>query len=181
MNVRPQHAILSSRWLHGLQATPTRVALPLAVVAVSVTCGRVGWSPTLPGFAALTAGLTIAGVSDTSSRRLPKKVVYPTFLFLLAALTAAAGFDDRWAQLGEAGAAAAVLFTVFASLHLASPKALAFGDVRLALPVGLGLGWYGPSAALLTARRIDRTATVPLGTYLAAGAVLTIWALGSPA
>lgn len=166
-------------------------------VAVAVTAVRL-WSPTLPAFESLAAGLAIAGVCDARSRRLPKRIIYPTWLALLAGLTLAAGLQGVWTPLARAAASGLVLFALFAAVNLASPKALAFGDVRLALPVGTALGWYGAdimvvgvgvgmllagvaTAVLLALGRTERNAGVPLGSYLAVATLVTIWTIGSAA
>jgi leader peptidase (prepilin peptidase)/N-methyltransferase len=73
---------------------------------------------------------------------------------------------------------------------------MAFGDVRLALLIGIGLGWLGAGTALLgfflgfllgavigigliLTKRISRKAPVPFGVFLAAGAALAIY-VGEP-
>jgi leader peptidase (prepilin peptidase) / N-methyltransferase len=163
--------------------------------AVVVSCVRLWWSPTLPAFGSVAVGLAIAGVRDARTRRLPKRVVYPTWLALLAGLTLAAGLQGVWAPLARATVAGLALCAVFAGINLISPKALAFGDVRFALPIGSALGWYGArvtvvgvglgfllagaaTSVLLALARTERNAGVPLGGYLAVATLATIWALG---
>jgi leader peptidase (prepilin peptidase)/N-methyltransferase len=46
-------------------------------------------------------------------------------------------------------AAGGGLFVVFALVTLVAPKAMAFGDVRLAGVVGSALGWWGLGRSLL--------------------------------
>jgi leader peptidase (prepilin peptidase)/N-methyltransferase len=179
---------------------PGDQALAAAAVtaAVAVTCVRLWRSPTLPAYGLLAAGLAMAGVLDARTRRLPKRLVYPTWLALLAGLTIAAAVQGSWRPLAHAAVAGAVLFAVFAAVNLSSPKALGFGDGRLALPVGTALGWYGTgvtivgvglgfilagvaTAVLLALGRTARNAAVPLGSYLGVAALLTIWTLGAAA
>ena len=122
-------------------------------------------------------------------RLLPKRIVYPTWLLGSLGLLAVAATLGLWASLRDAGVATVALFTFFLLLHLASRgSAFAFGDVRLALPVGTTLGWFGlqtvllglliqslTAAAIATAvsfRTRRRDAQVPLGTFLALGTVI---------
>jgi leader peptidase (prepilin peptidase) / N-methyltransferase len=176
-----------------------RVLTAAAVTAaVAVTCVRLWRSPTLPAYGLLAAGLATAGVLDARTRRLPKRLVYPTWLALLAGLAIAAAVQGSWRPFAHAVVAGAVLFAVFAAINLSSPKALGFGDVRFALPVGTALGWYGTgvtivgvglgfilagaaTVVLLALGRTARSAGVPLGSYLAVTALLTIWILGAAA
>jgi leader peptidase (prepilin peptidase)/N-methyltransferase len=112
---------------------------------------------------------------------------------LLTVASLAAGEPERlwWAAAGAAGA-----LVFFLALHVASPRAMGFGDVRLAALIGLYLGWLGLRevpvglflgflfgavvgvAALLIGRAARRT-QVPFGPFLAAGALLTVMA-GQP-
>jgi leader peptidase (prepilin peptidase)/N-methyltransferase len=103
----------------------------------------------------------------------------------------AAAALGRWTALRDAGVTAVALFTLFLLLHLVSRgSAFAFGDVRLALPVGTTLGWFGvqtvlagllissvTAAALAMAvflRTRRRDGQVPLGTFLALGTVVAV-------
>jgi leader peptidase (prepilin peptidase) / N-methyltransferase len=171
------------------------LATAAVTAAVAVTCVRLWWSATLPAFGSLAVGLAIAGVSDARTRRLPKRVVYPTWLALLAGLTLAADLQGVWTPLAHATLSGLALSALFAATNLASRKALAFGDVRLGLPIGTALGWYGArvtlvglglgfllagaaTSVLLALARTERNAGVPLGGYLAVATLATIWALG---
>ena len=85
-----------------------------------------------------------------------------------------------------------MLFAVFAVLHLVAPSAIAFGDARLAGPVGTALGGWGGSTVivglttgfvaavasliLIAGGRLEAQRSVPLGIYLGAGAGIVVWA-----
>lgn len=86
-----------------------------------------------------------------------------------------------------------MLFAVFAVLHLVAPSAIAFGDARLAGPVGTALGCWGGSTViaglttgfvaaavvsliLIAGGRLEAQRSVPLGIYLGAGAGIVVWA-----
>lgn len=152
---------------------------------------RFGWSWSLPGEWAFVAGLVALSACDLDQLILPKRIVYPTGLLVLAGLFLAAAVQGGWHRMGVAAACAAVELVVLYSIHLLSPRAMGFGDVRLAPVIGLALGWLGVRHAvvgffvanlvgavvgllLLAAGRATRKTAVPYGVFLAAGAVLTI-------
>ena len=167
------------------------VAAGAAIVTVAAVAIRVRPLEVLPAILVLCTGLSVAGTCDALWRLLPKRVVYPTWLVGSVGLLAAAATLGQWAALRDAGITTAALFTFFLLLHLASRgSAFAFGDVRLALPVGTTLGWFGlqtvlagllissvtaailAMAVLLRTRRRD--AQVPLGTFLALGTIVAV-------
>jgi leader peptidase (prepilin peptidase) / N-methyltransferase len=176
------------------QPSPVRRQAVAVTVAVCVLTGlRVGTTWPLAAFLALFVGLGVAGLCDLHWRLLPKRIVYPTWAAGLVGLTVAAAATGRWSALATAAISGAALFAIFAALHLAAPSSMAFGDVRLAGPVGTALGWWGASTVvvgvaagfvtaaavsviLLGLGRLDRRGSVPLGTYLGVGTALAVWA-----
>jgi leader peptidase (prepilin peptidase)/N-methyltransferase len=78
-------------------------------------------------------------------------------------------------------------------MNFASPRALGFGDVRLAAMLGLGLGWLGwryvvlgffsanligaaIGMTLIATKRMSRNQQVPYGVFLAMGTAFAIFA-----
>ncbi|HYA44511.1 MAG TPA: prepilin peptidase [Acidimicrobiales bacterium] len=157
---------------------------------------RFGLSWTAGAEAVLAAGLVALGFIDLDHMLLPRKVVYTTLALVGALLLAGAAASGDWHRLLIAAACGAVAWTLFFAINYVSPRALGFGDVRLALLIGLGLGWVGWAYAflgfvvaavlgsvvgvsLMAAGRASRRTPVPFGTFLAAGAMLSALA-GSP-
>ncbi|MGC8626860.1 MAG: prepilin peptidase [Acidimicrobiales bacterium] len=157
---------------------------------------RFGLSWTAVGEAVLMAGLVALAFIDLEHMLLPKKVVYVTLALVGAALLAGAASSSQWHRFVIAVVSALVAWGVFFTINFVSPKALGFGDVRLALLIGFGLGWLGAAYAFLgfvlasvlgsvvglsmiAAGRAGRRTAVPFGTFLGAGAVLAAL-LGSP-
>ena len=97
---------------------------------------------------------------------------------------------------GRAAIGGAAAFVAFLAVHLAVPRGMGFGDVRLAGVVGFATGWLGLGHAFVgffTAFVLGawsgswpwrssgggRKTRIPFGPFLAAGAVVTVlW--GSP-
>jgi leader peptidase (prepilin peptidase)/N-methyltransferase len=117
-----------------------------AVVCVAVAwvhAGRGGvvvWLVLVPLCVALA-------VVDCAELRLPDAVTLPMAAFTAGALGVVAHVEGgRWpaALLG-----AAALSGGFLMIHLFDPAQLGFGDVKLALTVGLVTGWHSWTALLL--------------------------------
>ena len=193
-------ALVASPPVSSGASAPTRVRATnsswqptaVTVAACTLTGLRVGLHWELPAMLVFTFGLGVLAMSDVYWRALPKRIVYATWAGGLAGLALAAGLEDRWSDFVTSAVTGVAFFVVLAALHLAVPSSLAFGDARVAGPVGTSLGWWGAatvllgfvvgfvlaglvSLALMGAGRLDRRASVPLGAFLAAGAAVTIW------
>jgi leader peptidase (prepilin peptidase) / N-methyltransferase len=153
---------------------------------------RFGFDWALPAFLALLAGLLALACTDLEHFLLPKRIVYPLLAIVIGLLVFAAAASGDWHKLATAFASGAVAFAAFFTLNFINPRWLAFGDVRLAAVIGVGLGWLGPGTALLgfflgfllgavigvgliLAKRIGRQSPIPFGVFLAAGAALAIY------
>ncbi len=102
---------------------------------------RFGWGwQSLPPLVSVGA-LLVLSVVDLHSYRLPDRLVFWSLgLSVLAMLPGAAAVSD----LGVVGHGILGMFVYFGLLlvvHLISPRGLGFGDVKLALLLGLHLGW----------------------------------------
>jgi leader peptidase (prepilin peptidase)/N-methyltransferase len=157
---------------------------------------RFGVSWTGVGEAALAGGLVALAFIDLDHLLLPRKVVYATLTIVAVVLVAGTVSGDQWHRLLIAAISAVVPWAVFFAINFIAPKALGFGDVRLALLIGFGLGWLGAAYAflgfilasvlgslvgvtLIALGKAGRRTQVPFGTFLAAGAVLSVLA-GAP-
>lgn len=93
---------------------------------------------------ALTAVTTIAlAAIDFRHMRLPTPLVYLTLGVTALAVLADAAVSGEWAALTRAAIGAAVLGGTYFVLWFVYPRGLGFGDVRLAVPLGLLLGYLG--------------------------------------
>ncbi len=154
---------------------------------------RLGFNWDLAAFLVLLAGLLALACIDLERLILPKSIVYVTFALVAGLLFLDAAVTGQWKELLVAALCSAAWFTLFFLMNLASPRILGFGDVRLALVLGFGLGWLGwryvvlaffasnliglvISVALLAGKKMRRDQPVPFGVFLAMGTALALFA-----
>ncbi len=166
---------------------------------VAVLCGalfggmaaRFEGSWALPAYLVLTAALVALSCIDLEHYILPNRIVYPLAGVMAVLLAFASLADGDVDALGRALVAALVAFGIFFVLHLASPRSMGFGDVKLSFTLGLALGWIGwgevalglflgffygavVGILLIVTRVRSRSEAVPFGPFLAAGALTAI-------
>lgn len=107
---------------------------------------RWGVSWVVVPYLVLFAVLVVVSVIDVEHYRIPDRIVFPALaisLPLIVAVSFAEGAPEavKWALVG-----AAVYFLMLFVAHLVYPKGMGFGDVKLALVMGLYLGWLSIDA-----------------------------------
>jgi leader peptidase (prepilin peptidase) / N-methyltransferase len=172
---------------------PVRPAV-LAVVCAAVLgafAARLGADVVLAAFAVLGVALVAISAVDLERFIIPNRIIYPTLALLVPLLVVASAVDHRWGSLARAAIAGGVAFCGFFALHLAVPRGMGFGDVRLAGVVGLGTGWLGLGHAfvaffagfvfgaviglvVMAVTGGGRKTKIPFGPFLAAGAVVSV-------
>jgi leader peptidase (prepilin peptidase)/N-methyltransferase len=177
--------------------SPISMRYPLVEAATAGlfagVAARIGFSWTLPAYLVLAAGLLALACTDMEHLLLPKRIVYPVLGLFGALLVLAAAITNHWHNLLVAGISGAVWFAIFFAMNFISPRALGFGDVRLAPVLGLALGWLGVryvllgffaanligaviGIALIASKRMSRRQQIPYGVFLAVGTLLAIFA-----
>jgi leader peptidase (prepilin peptidase)/N-methyltransferase len=177
--------------------SPISMRYPLVEAATAGlfagVAARIGFSWTLPAYLVLAAGLLALACTDMEHLLLPKRIVYPVLGLFGALLVVAAAITGDWHNLFVAGISGAVWFAIFFAMNFISPRALGFGDVRLAPVLGLALGWLGVryvllgffaanligaiiGIALIASKRMSRQQQIPYGVFLAVGTLLAIFA-----
>ena len=192
--------IVSWLLLHGRCrhcSTPISARYPLVEASCAVLfaglASRFGYRWDLPAFLVLFAGLLALSCIDVEYMLLPKVVVYPLTVVVAALLFLAAAETGQWHDLGVGAACAAGWFAIFYALFLIGPRMLGFGDVRLAVVLGLALGWLGVwyvllgffaanligallGLVLITTGRMSREDRIPYGVFLALGCAVAVFA-----
>jgi leader peptidase (prepilin peptidase) / N-methyltransferase len=172
-------------------------------------------SPRYPLVEALTAGLFLAAAWRLGSRAeladycvffavlvaisgidldhhiIPSRIIYPAAGASVVLLAVASGTDHNWHRFQDAVVGGALALAALFLVHVAAPRGMGFGDVRLAGLIGLNLGWLGLAhvavalfagfflgavvgVGLMAAGVASRKSRIPFGPFLAGGAVLGV-------
>lgn len=179
---------------------PQRTVRMAGAVISAVTFGalalRFGLSWILPALLVFAAASTVLTLVDLAEKRLPNAVVFPTLGVVVVLLVPATWAGGTWWPLLWAMAGAAGMFAVYFLLALISPSSMGMGDVKLALVIGLILGWFGLSAWLvgllaafvvggvlalvaLALRRVTLRGSIPFGPSMLAGASIAVLFVGA--
>ncbi|MUU72724.1 prepilin peptidase [Pseudarthrobacter sp. GA104] len=128
----------------------TRPSIPVQITTAAITfaaCAafslRLGITFSLPAFLFLAVMGTQLGRIDISRHLLPNPLVLTLLVGGLLLLLLPAFFNKQAADLGRALAGCAILFAAYLILALISPAGIGMGDVKLAAPIGLYLGYLG--------------------------------------
>jgi leader peptidase (prepilin peptidase)/N-methyltransferase len=175
--------------LGGLPSTPVRITTAAVTAALCAAFAfRFAADPVLAAFILLAVlGVQLARI-DVSLHLLPNPLVLFLLLGGLSLFFASIFAGSLWSELLRAVAGAAILFVIYLILALITPGGIGMGDVKLAGPVGLYLGYLGWTqllyggllgfvlngvVTLFVARRnrLDQAAEVPHGPSMLAAAV----------
>jgi leader peptidase (prepilin peptidase)/N-methyltransferase len=158
----------------------------------AIVLARVGWSAeTLPPLL-LLLGLVQLAYCDLTEFLLPRPMVHATTASVAVAALIASSVTHDWHRFLVASAGGIGLFLLLFIINVMNPAWMAFGDVRLAPAVGLGLAWIGPLALfqgfflanvlaavvgllLILGSRGTRKTALPFGLYLAVASALVIF------
>lgn len=182
-----------------VRGRPLRTAACAVVHGALWATAALRWGPTWAGLvmAGLFSVLLVVSVVDVEHSRIPDRLSRPAAAagLALAGLGALVGRDATPLLAALVGSAA--FGASLGVAHLASPRGMGRGDVKLAVLLGLALGWVarGPVAALgavvaavivaslvgtavglLLLIRRRRNAPYPFGPALVAGTVVTLLA-----
>ncbi len=172
-------------------STPTRFVPESGLLALSMLVVAMTWAL---AFVDERAGLivgtlipaSLAAICDARIARLPNRLVVMTALpaVLLVIIDVGRGQTEA---LGYVVGGSIVMTLPILMIHLVSPSAMGFGDVKLAAALGLPLGATDPrlsvgalfiaSAVTGVAALVTRRASLPLGPGLVVGTAIA-WAIG---
>ena len=162
----------------------------------AVIAARFGWAWELPAYLLLIAALLAISIIDLEHFIVPDRITAPLTVGALGLLGLAAAAEGNGWRFGRSLLAALAFFGFFLLLNLFYPKGMGMGDVKLAFPLGLYLGWLGwgqvflggflafllgamVGVSLIATGIKGRKDAVPFGPFMAIGALITIlWGAG---
>lgn len=157
---------------------------------------RFGADWALPAYLVFFAALLVVTVIDLEHFIVPNRIVVATLAVSLPLLIVAAALGDDWSSLRTALLGALAAGGSLLIVNLISPRGMGMGDVKLAVVLGLFLGWIDLAHVLLglflgfllgalggvmlmAVGRRSRSDHLPFAPFLAGGAVLAVL-LGGP-
>ncbi|MCY3911362.1 MAG: A24 family peptidase [bacterium] len=159
--------VRDSRSLRILVPASTAIALGIAGGVLGTT-----WD-VLPIWALFIALVGVSTV-DLFHYRIPNAIVFPTVAVLLVLMTLISMLRNHPGAIGQAVAAAGFYGVIMSVLYVFSGGSLGLGDVKLALPIGLVLGWvasgYGESLLAVFLAFV-------LASFFGATMGLTVWGM----
>ncbi|MEV0096036.1 A24 family peptidase [Streptomyces sp. NPDC050738] len=178
----PARTSYGGRYGPSTPATVTVTALLCAALAVAA-----GPVPELCVWLLIAPVFVLLAMVDRAVQRLPDVLTLPLAAATTALLALAAvlpGARGSWTGALLGGCALAGGYFV---LFLVNPRGMGFGDVKLAMSLGLALGWYGWGVLMLGALagfvygslygisqvargRATRRTALPFGPFMVAGA-----------
>ena len=164
--------------------------------------GAVAWvwglDPLLPALLVLTWSLVVATAIDLEHRIIPNRLTLRLPLVLLPLVVLAAALDGAWSDLIRGLIAAIALPGIMLGLSelfrlLRGQAGIGMGDIKLAISLGLILGYLGGlelvvfayatiisaviiAIVLLLAGKAKLASRIPFGPYLAVGTMIVILA-----
>ncbi|MFJ3146504.1 prepilin peptidase [Streptomyces halstedii] len=168
---------------------PGVLAPAVTVLVCALLAWAVGPRPELAVWLAAAPVAVLLCVVDRRVHRLPDALTLPlaaAVTLLLGGVTLLPGHTGSWSTALLGGVALGGFYFL---LFLINPDGMGFGDVKLALALGVALGWYGWAVlctggfagflfgavyglGLLILRRAGRTTGIPFGPFMIAGALL---------
>jgi leader peptidase (prepilin peptidase) / N-methyltransferase len=115
----------------------------VAAALFALVLWRFGFSPALPAYLLFALLAVQLSRIDASAHLLPNPLVLALLLAGLALFLASAVLTPDWGALLRACAGGVILFAGYLILGLISPAGIGMGDVKLAAPLGVYLGYLG--------------------------------------
>jgi leader peptidase (prepilin peptidase)/N-methyltransferase len=115
----------------------------VTVAAFAELAVQYGHSLVLVPLFVLAACLVTVSVIDLQLQRIPDRITFPTLALAVPLIVAVSLHYDAGETIRAALVGSAAYFLLLFVTHLIYPAGMGFGDVKLALVMGLYLGWLG--------------------------------------
>ncbi len=172
----------------GAHSPAVELATALLFAAAALRFGADG---ALPAYLVFFVALVAVTVIDLEHYIVPNRIVVATLLVSVPLLVVAALVEGEWSPLRTALLGSLAAGSALLVINLISPKGMGMGDVKLALVLGLFLGWIGfghvvlgiflgfllgalGGVALIALKVRKRSDHVPFAPFLAGGAALAV-------
>ncbi|MFF2726720.1 prepilin peptidase [Streptomyces sp. NPDC058008] len=167
---------------------PAVVSPAATVLACVALAAATGTRPEAVVWVLLAPVAVLLAVIDRRVHRLPDALTLPLAGAAVALLGGAALLPEHAGSWTSALLGGAALGGFYFLLFLINPNGMGFGDVKLALALGVALGWYGWAVlfaggfagfllgalygvGLILLRRAGRRTGIPFGPFMIAGAL----------
>ena len=178
----------------GMRISPRYPLVELATaVLFGAVAARLGADWALPAFCLFFAALLAIALIDLEHFIVPNRIVFPMLAISLPLLATAALLDGEVRPLVTGVVGALIASNGLLLLNLVNPRGMGMGDVKLALLLGLFLGWlslghvalglflgflFGAIGGILliSLGLKTRKDPVPFAPFLAAGTVVAVLA-----
>ncbi|MEU5658092.1 A24 family peptidase [Streptomyces sp. NPDC047737] len=161
----------------------------VTVLACAALAAATGSRPEVVVWLLLAPVAVLLAVVDRRVHRLPDPLTLPLAGAATVLLGCAALLPEHGGSWSSAVLGGAALGGFYFLLFLINPTGMGFGDVKLALALGVALGWYGWAvlcaggfagflfgalygAGLMLLRRAGRKTGIPFGPFMIAGALV---------
>ncbi|MGW1841269.1 prepilin peptidase [Streptomyces sp. NPDC001966] len=179
----PDRTPPATRYAPGV-LVPVVTALSCAVLAAAT-----GLRPELAVWLLMAPVAVLLATIDRRVHRLPDRLTLPAAGAVAVLLGAAALLPEHAGSWLSALLGGAALGGFYFLLFLINPNGMGFGDVKLALSLGMALGWYGWAVVfaggfagfllgavygfgLMVMRKAGRKTGIPFGPFMITGALL---------
>jgi len=153
---------------------PRRVPIPELLTAVLFALAAVQYDSwrLLPVLLLMVASVALALV-DLAQYRLPNAILFPALAACAVTIVVGELVDGRAVVISHAAVGAFVYCGILLAMHLINPAGMGFGDVKLALLLGMFVGWVaGTRLDALRAVMIALLIGSALGVVLGVGRIL---------
>lgn len=175
--------------LRGARYVPSLYVTVITALVCGALAAATGPRPELAVWLLLTPFAVLLALIDRNVHRLPDQLTLPLAAASAVLLGIAAILPDDGGSWPTALLGGLVLGACYFVLFLINPNGMGFGDVKLALSLGVVLGWYGwlvlfvgafagfllgslYGLGLMILRRANRKSAIPFGPFMIAGALL---------
>ncbi|MET7860846.1 A24 family peptidase [Streptomyces sp. NPDC005318] len=175
----------------GARYAPAVLAPVVTTLGCAALAAATGLRPELVVWLLLAPVAVLLATIDRRVHRLPDQLTLPLAGAAAALLGGAALLPEHGGSWPSALLGGLALGGFYFLLFLVNPNGMGFGDVKLALSLGVALGWYGWAVVfaggfagfvlgavygfgLMVLRRAGRKTGIPFGPFMIAGALLGI-------